>query len=100
MDEDLVVGMVPVDVPLESFDFSVPLGAVRSTFEPVFRRRSSLKKGIVKCGSAVEAQNLLKISCPSKCSHWWDFVLKLGKLVAYLGHGRGCQDWDLKRVLE
>lgn len=44
VDEDFVIGIVPLD----SFEFLVPLGGDLSALEPVFRRRSSLKKGIVE----------------------------------------------------
>lgn len=47
MEEDLVVGTVPL-VPLEPLE-SLKLFGVFSTFEPVFLRRNSLKKGIVTC---------------------------------------------------
>lgn len=47
VEEDLVVGTVPL-VPLEPLE-SLELFGVLSTFEPVFLRRNSLKKGIVTC---------------------------------------------------
>ncbi len=43
VEEDFVIGMVPSD----SFELFVPLGRDLSALEPVFLRRSSLKKGMV-----------------------------------------------------
>ena len=47
VEEDLVVGTVPL-VPLEPFEW-LELSGEFSVLEFVFRRRNSLKKGIVRC---------------------------------------------------
>ena len=48
MEEDLLTAMVPFDVSLELLELPVSLDNSLSALEPVFRRRNSLKKGILR----------------------------------------------------
>lgn len=49
MEDDLVVSIVPLDVPLDSSESLVLLEKDFWGLKPVFRRLSSLRKGIVDC---------------------------------------------------
>jgi len=70
VDEDLVVGIVPLDVPLDSLEVLVLLEVDFSAFNPVFRRRSSLRKGILGGEIPSEVCSFLGFSRRDKGSHW------------------------------
>ena len=69
VEEDLVVGMVSLDITLEPLEFLVLLEWSFSAFEPVFRRRSSLKKGIIRVSIPLLAASFLRRSQGCPVSH-------------------------------